>query len=110
MENLQYEERLRHLRLMNLDTRRIRGDLIELFKILNDGYRIDSDLFFIYNTGDRRGHSKKLFKRRSRLDSRKYVFRNRILHKWNSLPEFCNCMTLNNFKSHVLIVLQLETD
>jgi len=111
MENLQYEERLRHLGLMSLDTRRIRGDLIEVFKILNGGYRIDSDIFFTYDTGDRRGHSKKLFKRRSRLDSRKYVFGNRIIDKWNSLPECCiNCMTLNNFKSRIFNVLEPETD
>jgi len=32
MENLHYEERLRHLGLMSLETRRIRGDLIEVFK------------------------------------------------------------------------------
>ena len=109
MENLQYEERLRHLWLLSLETRRIRSDLIEVFKILNDGYRIDSDLFFTYDTGDRRGHSKKLFKRRSRHD--RYVFGNRIVDKWNSLPECCiNCMTLNSFKSRILSVLEPETD
>jgi len=35
MENLHYEERLRHLGLMSLETRRGRGDLIEVFKLLN---------------------------------------------------------------------------
>jgi len=34
-ENLHYEERLRHLALMNLETRRVRGDLIEVFKFLS---------------------------------------------------------------------------
>ena len=32
MENLHYEERHRHLRLMSLETRRIRGDFVEVFK------------------------------------------------------------------------------
>ena len=32
MENLHYEERFRHLGLMNLETHRIRGDVIKVFK------------------------------------------------------------------------------
>jgi len=71
MENLHYEERLRHLGLMSLEARRVRGDLIEVFKPLNGRYAIDTDVFFNYDKGKRRGHSKKLFKRRSRLDIRK---------------------------------------
>jgi len=34
MENMLYEERLRHLGLMSLETRRVRGDLIKVFKVL----------------------------------------------------------------------------
>jgi len=40
--------------------------------------------FFDYDKGNSRGHSKKLFKRRSRLDIRKYVFGNRVTDKWNN--------------------------
>jgi len=74
MENLHYQERLKHLGLMSLETRRVRGDLLEVFKFLNRSYTVDADTFFEYDKGNRRGHSKKLFKRRSRLDIRKYVF------------------------------------
>ena len=73
MENLHYEERLRHSGLMRLETRGVRGDLIEVFKFLNRSYTVDADIFFEYDKGNRKGHSKKLFKRRSRLDVRKYV-------------------------------------
>jgi len=54
---------------MSLETRRVRGDLIEVFKFLNRSYTVDADIFFEYDKGTRRGHSKKLFKRRSRLYS-----------------------------------------
>jgi len=44
---------------MSLETHRVRGDLIEVFKFLNRSYIVDADIFLEY---DRRGHSKKLFK------------------------------------------------
>ena len=46
------------LGLMSLETRSIRGDLIEVFKFLNGVYTTDSDIFFEYDKGNRRGHSK----------------------------------------------------
>ena len=46
MENLHYEDRLRHLGLMSLETRTVRGDLIEVFKFLNRSYTVDADIFF----------------------------------------------------------------
>jgi len=38
-----------------------RSDLIETFKIINGCYNLQSDLFFTYDEGQRRGHSKKLY-------------------------------------------------
>ena len=49
---------------MRLNTRRSRSDLVETFKIINGNYSIDSEKFFEFDDGNRRGHSKKLFKRR----------------------------------------------
>jgi len=90
------------LGLMRLDKRRDRSDLIETFKILNGNYRVDKDLFFVPDDGGRRGHSRKLFKRRCGLDIKKFAFSNRIVDNWNSLSENCvRCTTLNNFKSHI---------
>jgi len=93
---------------MSLETRRVRGDLIEVFKLLNGCYAIDTDIFFEYDKGNRRRYSKKLFKR---LDIRKYVFGNRVTDKWNNLPPCCiNCTTLNNYKSPIRKVLEPETE
>jgi len=77
MKSLCYADRLKNLGLTSLENRRIRTDLIETFKIINGYYNIDASLFFQFD-GGRRGHSKKLYKRPSRLDTRKYVFANRI--------------------------------
>ena len=63
----------------------------------------------VHDDGGRRDHSKKLFKKRCRLDAGKYSFINRMLDKWNSLPDSCvNCTTVNIFKTH--IAPQLEPD
>jgi len=51
-----------------------------------------------------------LFKRRSRLDIRKYVFANRIVDKWNVVPDSCmECTTVNEFKSRIKLQLEPET-
>jgi len=65
--------------------------------------------FFQIYEGGRRGHSKKLYERHSRLDTRKYVFANMITDLWNSLPDACvNSITLNQFKSHISKILERE--
>jgi len=38
-------------------------------------------LFFEYDKGGRRGHSKKLFKKMTRLDIKKFSLRNRVVDK-----------------------------
>jgi len=61
MENLHYEDRLKHLELTRLD-RKSRSHLIETFKIISGMYDIRQELFFDFDEGGRRGHSKNLSK------------------------------------------------
>jgi len=106
IENWKYDERLKYLGLTRLEKRRIRSDLIECFKITNGMYNIDRELFFTMDDGGRRGHDQKLFKRRFRLDINKYVFSNRIVEHWNSLPACCiNSNTINTFKKKLSATL-----
>jgi len=61
------------------------------------------------DVGDRRGHDQKLFKKRFRLNVRKYVFSNRVIDGWNLLPASCiNYSTINTFKNHLLTELESE--
>jgi len=58
---------------------RTKSDLIETFEIMNGHYNINQ-----LDEGTRRGHGQKLFKRRFRLDIRKYAFCNRVIDNRNS--------------------------
>jgi len=77
---------------------------------MNSIYDVHSELFFHLDEGGRRGHEKKLFNKRFRLDVRKYVFSNRVVDRWNQLPEKCiKCSTVNTFKKHISIELEPES-
>jgi hypothetical protein len=89
MKGKEYEERLRELKLPTLKYRRLRGDMIELFKIvknINDP-EVTQDLIQFRTDTNTRGHSLKIYKKRPRLDIRKHSFFNRTVDIWNSLPQ-----------------------
>ena len=86
-----------------LETRRIRGDQIEVFKIMHGYEGLNKDMFFrIKNDSITRGHSLALVKSHSRLDIRKYTFSQRVVNDWNKLPEECiNATSVNMFKNKI---------
>lgn len=83
-KGLGYEERLRRLGLTTLERRRVRGDLIETYKLLTGKEGIEYEQFFtLSKTGyGLRGHSLKLEVHRSRLEARTF-FSQRIIGEWN---------------------------
>jgi len=94
-----YSERLKLCKLPTLHYRQIRGDMIELYKILLGKY----DVAIIqhvtkecnYST---RGNDLRLEKSRTKYDLRKYYFTNRVVNIWNSLPNHVVlCDTVNTF-------------
>ena len=99
ISQLSYEE----CRLTTLETRRICGDQIEVFKIMHGYEGLNKDMFFrIKNDSITRGHSLALVKSHSRLDIRKYTFSQRVVNDWNKLPEECiNATSVNMFKNKI---------
>jgi ribonuclease P/MRP protein subunit RPP40 len=101
-KGMSYEERLKFLDMTTLETRRIRGDLIEVFKILKGIEDVKEERFFTREKGCTRGHELKLFKPSCRLDCRKYVFSNRVINMWNNLPsDVIACSTVSSFKHKI---------
>ena len=61
--------------------------MIQVYKILNGKDEIYPEDFLELNEGTGRINSLKLFKRRCKLDLRKYSFTFRVVDQWNGLPE-----------------------
>ena len=103
LRDLSYEERLKECDLTTLETRRLRGDQIEVFKILNWYENIERNMFISLKKDSRtRGHEVKLVKDQCRLDIRKYSFSQRTINKWNKLSTYCvTDSNVNMFKNMV---------
>ena len=98
-----YSARLKCLKLPTLKFRRIRGDLIELYQMINNIY--DKDISLCFNFAPctvTRGSSKKIFVQHCKYDLRKHYFLNRVTHLWNGLPEsVVSAPTVNTFKNRL---------
>ena len=96
-----YEDRLKITGLASLEERRVRGDMIEVYKTITGKNKMDSSTLFKLQDNNRtRGHSLKLEKGRNRLDIRKNFFSQRVINNWNALPrEIVESESTNKFKN-----------
>ena len=94
-----YEKRLRELDLFSLERRRLRGNLIETFKILKGLVGTGEHLFNLCRNTSLRGHSLKLEKMRASTSIRANFFSFRVVNAWNKLPQgVITVNTINDFK------------
>ena len=99
-----YSQRLERLGLPSLEFRRIRGDLIETYKLLQEIYDplTTKELLNVNNSSTTRGHNFKLLKNAPRLNTYKYFFTNRVTNLWNQLPShIVNASSVNCFKNKI---------
>ena len=89
LKKIPYKDRLMHLKLPTLKYRRLRGDMIEVFKIMHNIYdpQVSPELRY-YPKSNTRGNKYKLLNHTFHYDTRKYSFAARIVNIWNSLPNF----------------------
>jgi len=82
--------------------RRLRGDLIETYKIVTEKEKVRKEDFFVFSDTcyNLRGHCYKLATTRSRLEVRRNFFSQRVVGNWNRLPaHLVEAPTVNAFKN-----------
>ena len=107
IRNRSYEDRLRELNLFTLEQRRLRGQLIEVFKILRGFDNVDYRNLFELSEGRTRNHGYKLVLKRFNRDVCGNYFTYSICGTWNSLPtDVVNSDTVEQFKTRLDRVLR----
>lgn len=101
MKDLTYPQRLTKLKLETLELRRLKTDLITMFKILHNYLDIDfNDFFTLSNVTSTRGHRYKLSKSLSHNNARLFSFSCRRIDCWNSLSDnILESVSLESFKT-----------
>lgn len=97
-----YTQILKDLDLPTLAYRRLRGSMIEVYKIFNT-YDKEVTAKLITRETSTRGHNYKIFtKAAKRHHPKHHSFHHRIVNPWNSLPvEVVNSPTLDTFKNRL---------
>ena len=98
---MSYTDRLNYLHLHSLKGRRMRGDLIEVYKIFHEHIDLQWDHFFEAAKTDKTRNSEgKIFVKQFHSNMGKSTFSNRVITNWNNLPaalKFAN--NINLFKN-----------
>ena len=87
IEHLPYSERLKICKLESLELRRLKRDLIFVYKIVYNLVDLKFEDFFELNPSTRtRGNSKKLYPKKARTSRCLFSFAFRVVNPWNNLP------------------------
>ena len=98
-----YDVRLAKFGLMDLKTRRLRGDLIQYYKIQNGMDKVEWTFFrpnVVTHDHNLRAHKEKITKERTKNTTRHHFFGNRVSKVWNQLPyNVVVAKNMNSFKA-----------
>ena len=104
LKDMSYEQRLKTLKLPKQSYRRLRGDMIEVYKIIKGVYDKEAASFLkmwsdVVQRDGGRGHNVKIYLQRGTKSLRQKAFGLQIVTTWNNLPEeVVNATNINVFK------------
>ena len=85
IKDLPYAERWSVLKLPSLKYRRLRNDMIQVYKYVHKEYNVVNDILVRDSSERTRGNSLKMVKQRFKKEIRKNQFSLKITNIWNSL-------------------------
>ena len=89
----------------SLQQRRRRTELVDTYKFINSQYKTPVEKYFSFPSANLRGHSKKLFLRRTRTQLAGHFFSNRVVEPWNLLPEsVVSAPSVASFKTNMRVL------
>ena len=95
IRNKSYDNIIKQFILSYLEERRLRGDVIQVFKIVKGKDNVRAENFFTLNTNQARNNGLKLSRRRFNLKVGRNYFANRIVNEKNKFPaEAVECNTV----------------
>ncbi|CAH8570357.1 unnamed protein product [Schistosoma haematobium] len=104
-----YEERLRSLDLYPLEYRRLRGDLLMAYSILNTSGHPLKHLLKLSSNNNLRGNTQKLETQHSKTECRHNFYSLRVVKSWNSLPaELVQATSQESFKRQLDLFLRTK--
>ena len=99
LKNMSYPEKLKLLGLTRLESRRLRGDLIEVFKIVRVFITLTGIYFFTETLEFVGGIVKNYISILLTWMFEKFSFSQRVINHWNALTQHAvDCNTVNSFK------------
>ena len=100
--SLTYAERLIKLDVDTLELRRLKQDLLTMYKVFNNLLVLNVSEFFEFNHVNTRGHNFKLIKPICNNNARAFTFACRRIDCWNCLPAYIvNIKSLSLFKEQL---------
>ena len=102
LASLPYEEK--ELQLPSLSYRRVRGDMVEVYKYCHGLYNVHQKPFILMREANEdsitRDNGFKIYKEKPKTTTRASYFGNRVANAWNSLPSnIVQAPNLNTFKN-----------
>ena len=109
MRHKNSEERRKALGLMTLAQRRDRGDMVEVYKILNGHTRIDPSQFWEVRPDARNGTRLVKELAAGRRKQRSDFFSYRVIQRWNLLPVNIKLApSLDSFKARLDVLIMKD--
>ena len=102
MQNLSYDQRLRTMGIPRIQYRRLRPDMVQVYKLIYGIDNIDPNIFFEMSNDKRtRGHKYKILKQIAKCNLRRLSFIHRIVDTCNSRPakaHYCDMLGIFCYK------------